>query len=257
MLPVFKKTVRLPSSTLLENKRMSRSESPFHLALKSAALRWAQSLGFDVVATEVRIPGSGYRADVIACETTLRGGPQVRRTAVFECKQSRSDLLKDSRSVQRTLDRLRELQSRKHDLDRLLGTHYPSLRTSEELFNEFVVPVDPASLGHEGYQSTLRELEKLQRRLFGKTKFDKLVQWQSADLHYLVVMEGIIEPFESPGGWGLLTWDQTTMHPEFPSVPQLHQVSPPTKCEPGEARRLEMLIGAAKVATREMNRSTT
>lgn len=234
---------------------MPRSESACHLALKSAALRWAQDQGFDVVATEVRIPGSGYRADVIGCETTLRGGPQVKRSAVFECKQSRSDLLKDSRSVQKTLARLGELQQRKAELDRLLGTHYPSLRTSDELFNEFVVPVNAASIGHEGYKSTLRELEKLQRRLFGKTKFDKLLQWQSADLHYLVILEGIIEPFEAPSGWGVLMWDRKTMHPEFPSVPHLEVVTLPTKCEPAESRRLEMLIGAAKVATREMNRS--
>lgn len=103
----------------------------------------------------------------------------------------------------------------------------------------------------------MRELEKLQRRLFGKTKLDKLFQWQSADQHYLVVLEGIIEPFEAPSGWGLLTWDQSKMHPEFPSVPHLELVTLPTKCEPNDARRLEMLMGVAKVATREMNRALT
>ncbi len=236
---------------------MSRSESAQHLALKSGALRWAQDQGFDVVAAEVRIPASGYRADVIACETTLRSGPRIKRTAVFECKQSRSDLLKDSREVQKTLARIAELQERKAQLDRLLGIHYPSLRTSDELFNEFVVPVDPASLGHEGYRATMRELEKQQRRLFGKTKFDKLFHWQSADLHYLVIIAGIIEPFEAPAGWGLLTWDQITMHPDFPSVPLLELVTLPTKCDASDHRRLEMLIGAAKVATREMNRKIT
>jgi hypothetical protein len=234
---------------------MSRSESPTHLALKRGALHWAQNQGFDVVAEEVRIPRSSYRADVVACDTTLKGGPQVLRTAVFECKQSRSDLLKDSRAVKQTLDRIGELTERKQELDRLLGTHYPSLRTGDELFHEFVVPVDPAALGHVGYTQTVRELEKLQRRLYGKTKFDKLYQWRSADLHYLVVLDGLLQPHECPHGWGLLSWDGASYDAERPDAPLLTQHSLPELCNATPAHRLEMLIGVAKTATRSANRA--
>ena len=71
--------------------RMTRGETQAHAELKRLALTWAQANGFVVCAGEVRVPKSGYRADVAACS---RGAS--RRTAVFECKQARADLLKDA-----------------------------------------------------------------------------------------------------------------------------------------------------------------
>jgi len=225
----------------------SRSETAAHRALKRASVLWAQAQGFNLVAEEVRIPRSSYRADVVAGESTLKAGPQMLRTAVFECKQSRSDLLKDSRAVKETLLRIEELTERKHDLDRLLGLHYPSLRTSEELFPEFVVPVDADKLGHEGYAGVVRELDKLQHRLYGKTKFDRIMSRQCADLHYLVICSGIIEPYEVPQGWGLLVWEDE-------SETDLKLVVQPTLGQTSEACRIEMLLGIARTATRWLNK---
>lgn len=233
---------------------MNRSESQTHRDLKRAAVFWAQVHGYNMVAEEVRIPRSSYRADVVACETTLKGGPGVVRTALFECKQSRSDLLKDSREVQQTSARIAELMERKSELDRLLGLHYPSLRISEELFNQFVVPVEADKLGHEGYAATVRELEKLERRLYGKTKFDRLLKYQNADFHYLVIRQGIIAPHETPLGWGLLEWDGSTFELLAPDVPQLIFTTPPTLCQTTAACRTELLIGIARTATRWLNK---
>src|SRR5690348_12809226 len=70
---------------------MAGGETETHRTLKRLALAWAQANGLLVSAPEVRVPKSGYRADVAACS---RGNE--RRTAVFECKQSRADLLKDA-----------------------------------------------------------------------------------------------------------------------------------------------------------------
>ena len=225
----------------------TRSESAAHRALKQAAAVWAQEQSFNLVAEEVRIPRSSYRADVVAADSTLKGGPQVLRTAVFECKQVRSDMLKDSREVLKTTQRIAELTQRKHDLDRLLGLHYPSLRRSEELFAEFVVPVDADKLGHDGYAAVVRELDLLQHRLYGKTKFDRLFTRQCVDLHYLVVTPGIIEPHEVPQGWGLLVWDEAQ---------SLSLTAQPTLCQPPEPARLELVLGIARTATRWLNKSS-
>ena len=226
---------------------VKRSESAAHLWLKDAALSWAVAAGYDVAAKEVRIPRSSYRADVVALKTTLKGGAKITRTVIFECKQSRADLTKDSRSVQRTLDQLRELEARKHKLDTLLGTHYPSLRTSDELFNEFTVPVDVQSLGHQSYAQTTKKIEVLKNRLYGKTKFDKLIQYQNADLHYLVTTAELLETHEIPAGWGHLEQHGETL--VLKKQPEL--------CHADEGKRLEMLISVARRAAHLSHSSST
>lgn len=218
----------------------SRSETPQHIALKHAAMVWALETGFTIAVPEIRIPRSSYRADVVALETTLKAGSHILRSAVFECKQSRSDLIKDSRNVQKTLRRIAELTERKQKLDSLLGTHYPSLRTSDELFNDFTVPVDTATLGHEGYAAVTRELAMLQNRLYGKTKFDRLIHYQNADLHYLVTTPGLFQPHEVPAGWG---------HLQMESDGTLKLLHPPQLMAPTPEKRLEMLISCARRAT--------
>src|SRR6185503_15377110 len=72
-------------------RAMRSAETEHHSRLKTLALAWAQANGFAICAPEVRVPRSGFRADVAACS---RGAGA--RTAVFECKQSRADLLKDA-----------------------------------------------------------------------------------------------------------------------------------------------------------------
>ena len=83
---------------------MSTGETVAHLRLKALAIRWALEAGFAITAAEVRVPRSGFRVDVAAY---ARGATQQpARTAVFECKQARADLLKDSRAENATREQL-------------------------------------------------------------------------------------------------------------------------------------------------------
>lgn len=228
----------------------SRGESAKHLLLKRAAIAWAQTNHFQVVGEEVRVPHSHYRADVAACRID-RGQPVL--SALFECKQARSDFLKDSRAVEETVKRLAELEERRRDLDRLLGLHYPTLRASGELFQEFVVPVRADELGHEGYAAVQKEISLLQRRLYGRTKFSRLVRYANASLHYLVVQPGILDPAEVPAGWGLLM-----LAPESPAlsdgIPPLQELHKPTLCDTAPGRHVEMLSCIARAGTRLLER---
>src|SRR6059058_667989 len=104
---------------------MSSAETQNHLRLKTLALAWAQANGFAIAATEVRVPKSGYRADVAVA---ARGaGSGAIRTAVFECKQARADLLKDAYAEQATRAKLAELTQRRRTLEELLAVHRPDL----------------------------------------------------------------------------------------------------------------------------------
>jgi hypothetical protein len=185
---------------------MARTETAAHQNLKSLALDWARQNGYWAMATEVRLPNSAFRADVAAYRRATRspnGACEIGATAVFECKQVRSDFLKDSYVAATTRSRLVHLNERRQTLERLLKLHLPSLRRGESLFAEFDT-VDLRGTKHKTYQRVMREIDIGQRRLFGKTKFDRLRRYRCANLNYLVVEPGVLEQHEVPMGWGLL-----------------------------------------------------
>lgn len=177
---------------------MPRNETDSHFRLKSLALAWARASGFEIAAAEVRVPRSGFRADVAACG---RGGHA--RTAVFECKQSRADLLKDAHVEKATRARLAELIERRRTLEELLAVHRPDLRRGEALWPEFDT-WDFSALEHHTYHAVIEEIATLQRRVLKGTKFSKMFRYRCADFLYLVVEENIFAEAEVPAGWGLL-----------------------------------------------------
>src|SRR5215207_9062635 len=177
---------------------MPSSETEKHSRLKTLALSWAQANGFALCGVEVRVPRSGYRADVAAM-----GRGEMGRTAVFECKQARADLLKDAHGEVATRTRLSELTQRRRTLEELLAGHRPDLRRGEALWPEYDA-WDFSSLEHRAYRGLLDELETVQKRVLRGKKFSKMYRYRCADFLYLVVEEGIFAEAEIPAGWGLL-----------------------------------------------------
>ena len=182
-------------------------ESPAHRMLKRLALFWAQKEGYRACAFEVMPPRCRFRADLAAFrpERASRSpeAPAIGTTAIFECKQARSDFLIDSRSAGATRKKLAALQDRRETLERLLCLHYPSLRSGDSLFPEFDAP-DLSRLEHRNYQRVTTQMAQLQNRLFRNVKFETMSRYRCANLFYLVVEPGLVEPSEVPVGWGLL-----------------------------------------------------
>ncbi|MCX6954109.1 MAG: hypothetical protein NTV51_18320 [Verrucomicrobia bacterium] len=202
--------------------------------MKRLALAWARANGFAVAACEVRVPKSGYRADVAACS---RG--EGRRTAVFECKQARADLLKDARREDEARRHVTELSERLAKLEELIGGHRPDLRKGESLFAEFDA-WDFSGLEHVTHRKVVADLAMWQERLLSGTKFAKLWRWRAADFLYLVNEEGIFAEAEIPAGWGLLVRRGDT----------LELVRRPVWTEAAEMQRIALLENIALVATR-------
>ena len=50
----------------------------------------------------------------------------------------------------------------------------------------------------------MREIRVAKRGVLKGTKFDRLLSYKVANLHYLVAEEKLIETYEVPVGWGLL-----------------------------------------------------
>ncbi len=221
---------------------MPSAETEAHLRLKTLALAWAQANGFAIAGLEVRVPKSGYRADVAAY---ARG---TGHTAVFECKQSRADLLKDAHAEAETRTRLAELVARRRSLEEMLAVHRPDLRRGEALWPEYDA-WDFSSLEHQAYRSVLDELETLQRRVLRGTKFAKMYRYRCADLLYLVVEDNIFAEAEIPAGWGLLVRRVTGLGEE------LRLARPPASLDSSVAQRTALLESIATAGTRATNRA--
>lgn len=177
---------------------MARGETAQHARLKALALAWATANGFPSAQTEVRVPRSGFRADVAAA-----GAEATAPTALFECKQARADLLKDAHAEAATRGELARLLERRRELEAQLAVHRPDLRCGEALWPEFD-RWDFSSLEHRTHRRVLEDIERLQRRVLRGTKFSRMFRYRSADVLYLVVEDDIFAEAEIPAGWGLL-----------------------------------------------------
>lgn len=214
-------------------------ETARHAELKRLALAWAQANGFALCATEVRIPRSGFRADVAGCSR----GPE-HRTAVFECKQARADLLKDAHAEAATRERLQQLLERRQTLEALFAIHRPDLRRGEALWPEYD-SWDFSQLEHEAYRRVLAELSTVQNRILRGTKFSKMYRYACADVLYLVVEDGIFAEAEIPAGWGLLVAKKGT----------LDVARRPAALAASAAQRAGVLEQIALAGTRAVNRA--
>lgn len=218
----------------------ARSETQAHVQLKRLALLWAQANGYSACAVEVSLPRCRYRADLAAYRPE-KGGRIV--TAIFECKQAHADLRRDNGCAAAIRTRLQSVDRRRQILEKNLRVHYPALRMHESLFAEFDSH-NFALINHRGYRQITRQISSLQNRLFDCTKFETLVRYGCANLHFVVLPLALWVDSEVPLGWGALV--EKEGQPVLLRRPVWQQVSP-------ESQRC-FLERIASCATRSTNR---
>jgi hypothetical protein len=228
-------------------------ETANHTELKRLAINWARANGFGIVATEVSLPHLACRVDVAAyrAENTRVCDPRTKRnrsvptigaTAVFECKQSRSDFLSDSRCAAVLTERLQKLHALRALYEESMQVHMPSLRCSDALFPEFDTFRYEAA-GFEPYDYVTSRIRRLAGWLHRQTKFDDLQRWGAANLHFLVADPGVVREHELPTNWGLLVRDGEQLTLKERAVWQ----------EVAEPQRLSVLVRIAQAATRRQS----
>jgi hypothetical protein len=188
---------------------MAGRESFKHRALKALALRWTREQRFRIAAPEVYVPQFQARIDVAACKPEapkrekgkllLRAGT----TVILECKQSRTDFLKDAKTEDGISLRLADLHKKRELYEASMRRNFPTLREGETLFPEYDV-YRFQEVGWAPYEEVLREIQQLSSQMLERTKFSRFTRWKGANLHYLVTEPGVAEPEEIPPGWGLL-----------------------------------------------------
>jgi hypothetical protein len=210
---------------------MAGGETLKHSSLKTLALAWARDQGMSLAAPEVSFPHRKFRVDVAAC-APVRKVPSRRPVksitsilkvaAVFECKQVRSDLIRDNKRRDLLSTRLQSLEARRVKLEALLQLHLPHLANGESLLPEF----DSYRLRdyrHAPYQKLIKQISIAKRGLLHGTKFHRLVSYRLANLHYLVVEAELVALHEVPIGWGVLM--RSGDHLELISKPVWQEIS--------------------------------
>jgi hypothetical protein len=233
-------------------------ETQAHRDLKRLALSSAQMNGFRIAAAEVSLPNHRVRIDVAAYRLTrvresrhdeklktnrLVWKPTVGVTAIFECKVSKTDFVRDARPMKATLERLTVLHERRTNAEHELKIHYPSIRNGDSLFQEFET-LNFERPGYERYEKIMREMRQLSSRLHANTKFDRLAQYGAANLFYVVAEPDLVTPAVLPCGWGLLEREGEAL--VLKTKPEWHDVA--------EEHRLAFLERIAMAATRSVNR---
>ncbi len=180
---------------------MTSCESPAHRDLKRLAVRWSLENGFALVGLEIGVPRSNFRADVAAATPDCLS--PTARIALFECKQARSDLLRDNSQESVVREAAAAATQRLAALRELLGTHRPDLRRGDSLFPEFA-EFDFGSLRHAGLRRVEKECSTLQRKLGLALKFSRLARYRAADHLYLVTEPDLVGEYELPPNWGWL-----------------------------------------------------
>lgn len=251
-----------PAQTILQ-RTAPGCETAAHLRLKRLAFDWARANGLPMAGFEVRVPRSGYRADVAAVSRHPTGEQGL--AAVFECKQARSDFLRDEADEPAVKARCAELVERVQQLRALIGLHRPDLRRGEALFPEFD-DYDFRGLRHDTLAQVERELEIAQEKAVRCVKFARLKRYHAADYLYLVTEPGLIAAHEVPMGWGWLVRAGEAL--ELRLRPVRHSTSPATRlawletlavagCRAHRALNLQQSAGAGRGASPEFAPQST
>lgn len=189
-------------------------ESAAHAALKKVALAYLVSRGCVAAATEVAAPVPRWRVDAAGyAEHEFAGGdPQdhapAHATIIIECKQARGDFLSDARRLDRLLhlrDRL-DAARRRAEEGRLKPAN-PHLRRSGSFLFADLESWDLHEARDPAYERLLSRLERVEKSIYGDTKFGRLVRYSQADYLYILAPVGVLRPRETPPGWGLIEAD--------------------------------------------------
>jgi hypothetical protein len=152
---------------------------------------------------------AGYRDTLPAPRgAPRRAGPPrcPPLTIIVECKQSRSDFLRDRA---RSEDLLRERTAvegiaRAIERDRIMVEEPELRRAGTSLFPQ-LDEWDFTASRLPAYRKVLRRLRRIDERLYGQTKFCMLRRYRLADRLFIAAPKGMVRRHELPRGWGLLS----------------------------------------------------
>ena len=234
-----------------------------HRRLKDLAVAFLGDRGCLAVATEVRCPISRYRVDVAGYQDSTRVWQRGRRrrrrcpptSIVIECKQSRADFFRDCEQTEALLIRREDLLLIRQSIEEhRVKRQEPHLRRSGSALFAELEEWDFAASRLPSYRKVLRQLQLVDQKLHGHTKFHLAARYQLADRLYLAAPRGMIRHCEIPPGWGLLecpkAWlDEDSAHESHHEPPVLKPIVEAPQLRSSDEHRVRLLRNIAVSAS--------
>lgn len=237
-------------------------ETITHRALKRHAVAYLRESGCCAAAVEVQSPVPRHRVDAAGWSdgprlpeaARRRGEARTPATWIIECKASRADFLRDRADRDRLLARRARLEAQRADLEReFIPAAEPHLLRGEGFLFPDLESWDFAASRLPAYREVVRDLARVDRALYGDTKFCVLAAWRLADRLLIAAPRGMLRPGEVPRGWGLLEFDGVR-EGEGEAAAWSVRLEAPALGSP-ERRRLRLLRNIAVAGTRGEGRT--
>lgn len=238
-------------------------ETATHRGLKVTAARVLLNAGCVAAATEVLCPIARHRVDAAgyldpcthtkaACTPALLERGENARTIIIECKQSRSDFVKDNQALDRLLAQRAKLHADRVELeDRIVKICEPGLRVGGSSLFPDLEAWDFSQSRVESYRRLVLEIAGIDKRIHGSSKFWRMTHYRLANAMYIAAPAGMLGPHELPMHWGLIeVARQDVTNPAAWSVTQ-----PATPLQGRQRHRTRMLRNIAVAACRGLRAS--
>jgi hypothetical protein len=199
------KPVKAKVAEPVEEQKTEKALTPFRM--RQAIVGWLLTQSPCGIGVKVPTRNRKYQVEAAAFWSTISGSRQsADRTVIVEVRHDREQCWPDCGDKENLLATLRELKQEKIRLEAVIRETEPSLKDTDNLFEEYQYWNYHRSRNQD-YQNCLLQIDKVAHSIYKGSRLELIRQAKVADFLYLAVPEGEIQPSEVADGWGLLFID--------------------------------------------------
>ncbi len=185
-----------------------KASGPGRGELRQAVLGFLAARGASALAAEVRLHrlrGILGAASAVIEPAGKKRLNRAKSVTVVEFYTDRAACMPDCAGHDSMLDKLRELEQRKMELEAAIRRDEPHLKISGDLFADGeCANYDYRASKLHPYAALLRTIERSRHALFRGSRMENIRRANAADYLYLAVPENLVKPHELAPGWGLI-----------------------------------------------------
>ena len=173
--------------------------------LQQAAFAFLLSLHPTGIAANVPTRRSKYKVSAAGFwrPERSRKGMEVSKTALVVMYEAADSCFSDCAGRDERIAAIRQMQEEKAAMEAEIRRTEPHLAAADDLFSEFRT-WDYSATANDGYRKLCRKLDREIKLLTQGSKLEYIRRAGNADLCYLAVPAGLIEPSMIPAEWGVV-----------------------------------------------------